>query len=705
MTKKISFIFIHLYNNFLIKKLHLKHTKLNSCEKHEMEHYKLILTVFFGLIVKCFRPGRLLMWNIFIRFPLLGGVIKTVAQMFHKSALDNPALTMLSSKDEKGVFVDETYREVEDKVISLTVALSETFNYKKQQLVAIISDNRKEWIYSDLALQYLSCADVPRGLDATDLELLQILNDTKVTTCFVENIKTIKRFDKLKKDLPYLETLILMEDTKLNIESDFRVVRLYDLLEKGQKLVSDDTSLRAQVLKEIETGKKDDLVTIIFTSGTTGKCKGVMLTNNNYIHEVSHLQKFVNGGFLPGQRWMTVLPIWHSFERSVAYVSIYFSQAMYYSKPISQVMLSDFQKVNPHWFSSVPRIWQSVNKTIERKIKKSKKSKRIISSVLIKNASNLRKGYNKFHNLLPRYKEKNFRGFEIVDGALKIAIHYPLYALGKKMMFNKIKGLFGNSLIAGISAGGTMPKGVDNFFNSIGITLLNGYGMTETAPIITVRNLIKPIVGTMDLVDGYKIKIVDENNKEVAVGQKGVLKVKGPQVMKGYYNDKEATKLAIDKDGYLNTGDLVKRTINNELSVVGRAKDTIVLSGGENLEPVPIEGKLSELDFIENVIVIGQDRKYLSALIVPNMNLIKELAEQLNEKLKDEKELINNYIKEKIDEKVNTKLGFKNYELINKFLILDKPFEVGKELSAKLELKRNVIMEHYKKEIDLIYAI
>lgn len=124
--------------------------------------------------------------------------------MFHKSALDNPELTMLSSKDEKGIFVDETYREVEDKVISLTVALSETFNYKKQQLVAIISDNRKEWIYSDLALQYLSCADVPRGLDATDLELLQILNDTKVTTCFVENIKTIQRFDKLKKDLPYL---------------------------------------------------------------------------------------------------------------------------------------------------------------------------------------------------------------------------------------------------------------------------------------------------------------------------------------------------------------------------------------------------------------------------------------------------------------------------------------------------------------------
>ncbi len=632
-------------------------------------------------------------------------MVKTVAQMFHKSTTDNPELTMLSSKNEKGVFIDETYSEVENKVISLALALDETFRYENQQLVAIISDNRKEWIYSDLALQYLNCADVPRGLDATDIELIQILNDTKVTTCFVENNKTIKRFNKLKKDLPHLETLILMEDDQIKTESEFEVVRLYDLLKSGNKLIERNATLKNKVIDNLKNGKEDDLVTIIFTSGTTGACKGVMLTNNNYIHEVTHLQKFVNNKFLPGQRWMSVLPIWHSFERSVAYVSIYFSQAMYYSKPISKIMLSDFQKVNPHWFSSVPRIWQSVNKTIERKISKSSNFKKALSLILIKNASNLRKGYNKVNNLLPRYKERNFRGFELIDGIFKMAIHYPLYFLGKKMMFDKINSLFGNSLIAGISAGGSMPKGVDNFFNSIGITLLNGYGMTETAPIITVRKLIKPIVGAMTLVDGYKIKIVDEDNKEVGIGQKGVLKVKGPQVMKGYYNNEEATKLAIDEDGYLNTGDLVKRAINNDISIVGRAKDTIVLAGGENLEPVPIEGKLSELDFIDNVIVIGQDKKYLSALIVPNMNSIKDLVEQFNEKYKDDKEMLHNYIKEKIDEKINCKLGFKNHELINRFVILDKPFEVGKELSAKLELKRNIIIECYKKEIDKLYAL
>jgi long-chain acyl-CoA synthetase len=228
--------------------------------------------------------------------------------------------------------------------------------------------------------------------------------------------------------------------------------------------------------------------------------------------------------------------------------------------------------------------------------------------------------------------------------------------------------------------------------------------MTETAPIIAVRNLINPVFGTMSLVDGYSIKIVDEENNEVGVGQKGVLKVKGPQVMKGYYNNEEATRAAIDSEGYLNTGDLVTRTIYNDISIVGRAKDTIVLAGGENLEPVPIEGKLSELDFIDNVMVIGQDRKYLTALIVPNMAAIKELMELVSEKYKDDKEAMQKYIKEKIDEKINYKFGFKTYELINKFILLEKPFEVGNELSAKQELKRNIIEAFYKKEIDFLYT-
>jgi long-chain acyl-CoA synthetase len=432
-----------------------------------------------------------------------------------------------------------------------------------------------------------------------------------------------------------------------------------------------------------------------------------MLTQDNMVFEIERVGLFIKKDIKPGQRWLSVLPVWHSFERAVDYTVLYNANCLCYSKPVGRIMLADLQKVNPHWFPSVPRIWQVIYQGISKKISKEKGLKKAMGNFFVNNAKKYQRGYNKVKGLLPRYKDSMPRSLEFLSGIPSVILRYPMYQLGQKLVFTNVKKALGNNFICGISGGGSMPKGVDVFFNAIGIQLLDGYGMTETAPIIAVRDSTTPILGTLNICKDTEIKIVDEEDNVVEKGSKGILKVRGRQVMRGYYNNEEATRKVLSEDGWMNTGDLVIESNRGTISIVGRAKDTIVLAGGENLEPLPIEGKLSEVDLIASAIVIGQDRKYISALIVPNMVAIKEYIATMHDniQLDLDKEAVYKIIQDKINEKINTKFGFKSHELINKFVLLEKPFEIGLELSAKQELKRFEIEKLYKKEINTLYAL
>lgn len=634
-------------------------------------------------------------------------MVQTIAQMYREKTSLYPELDVQMEKNKNGKFIPKTYRTLESEVFALAIALK-ILNIKRQQLIGIISDNCGKWLLTDLAIQFLGAVDVPRGSEATDLELVQILTDVKTEVCFVQNEKFLKKILSLKSELKALRTIIVMEACQFNeVEDNINIYSLDSLLEQGKEKMKVDNSAKENIILEVEKGNRDELCTIIFTSGTTGICKGVMLTQDNIIFEIERVGLFIEKDLKPGQRWLSVLPVWHSFERAVDYTALYNANCICYSKPIGKIMLADLQKVNPHWFPSVPRIWQVIYQGITKKISKERGFKKVMGNFFIDNAKKYQKGNNKIKGLLPRYKSSSPRVLEILSGIPSVVLRYPMYQLGQKLVFKKVKEALGKNFISGISGGGSIPKGVDTFFNSIGIQLLDGYGMTETSPLIGVRDSRTPILGAVNICKDTEIKIVDEYDNVVEKGSKGVLKVRGRQVMRGYYNNEEATKKVLSEDGWMNTGDLVIESNRGGITIVGRAKDTIVLAGGENLEPLPIEGKLSEVDLIESAIVIGQDRKYISALIVPNMVAIKEYLSNLHDniQLNLDKETIYKLIQDKINEKINLKFGFKSHELINKFILLDKSFEIGLELSAKQELKRFEIERIYNKEINTLYAL
>jgi len=314
---------------------------------------------------------------------------------------------------------------------------------------------------------------------------------------------------------------------------------------------------------------------------------------------------------------------------------------------------------------------------------------------------------NLLRGLLPTFRRR-FRPLEILIAFIPYLLLLPFRGLGNQLVFKKLKAKLGGRFIAGISGGGALPGYVDRFFQAAGILLLEGYGLTETGPILSVRKQHHPVVNTVGpIFDSVEYKVLDKDGKEMPPGRKGVLYVKSEQTMRGYYKRPDKTEEVL-KDGWLNTGDIVIFTHKRAFKIIGREKETIVLMGGENVEPVPIEEKMQQSEFIDQVMVVGQDEKYLAALIVPNMEKVEEAAKSRDIQYMEVDDLfaspaLTEIINDEIQALINPKNGFKIFERIYKFRLLTKPFEVGKELTASLKIKRDVVAELYKNEIKQLF--
>ncbi|HPE92267.1 MAG TPA: AMP-binding protein [Sphaerochaeta sp.] len=636
---------------------------------------------------------------------------KTIPQTFAHIVNQYPAYAVQMSKDKQGVFTSVSYSELSSEVNSLAASLAKR-GVKRGDLIGLISDNRSEWLASDLAILTLGAADVPRGRDAMPYEISFILSVTEARFCFVENAVQLRKIVNLLDKLPDLKHLIVMDQEfsgemaeDIVVPQGVEILLYRSLIQEGRELLN-DRNITQYIEEERRKGTVDETATIIFTSGTTGDPKGVILTHKNFAYQLEAIPKLIKQ-LAPGQRWLSVLPVWHSFERILQYVIISNASTIAYSKPLASVLLADLVAVNPQWMGSVPRIWEAVKAGVFA----SMKNKSPVAKGLFAFFVQVARLYSRNKDLLlgeVATFQKHNRLFDILRSFLPTILLYPLYKLGDKLVFSKVKQKLGRNFIAGVSGGGSLSEGVDLFFASIGIKLLDGYGLTESAPVVAIRPLAHGVKRTITALEGTEVRIVDEEGNEVKPGQKGVVMIRGPQVMKGYYKRQDLTDRVLSKDGWLDTGDLGMWTHNGEFAICGRAKDTIVLSGGENLEPVPIEAKLCESEFIESAVVLGQDQKYLGALIVLNKKRIEEyLTEKqipyLADKLASMKE-VKELIEKTVGEIVNSKHGFKSFEHIVRFHLLAKSFEVGKELSAKQELKRFEIQKLYQNEIKELFV-
>ncbi|HKK47882.1 MAG TPA: long-chain fatty acid--CoA ligase [Alkalispirochaeta sp.] len=609
------------------------------------------------------------------------------------------------SRGNGGAFQSRSYAELQRSVHACAAGLQK-LGVQRGTHVGLVSENREEWFTADLAILSLGAADVPRGNDSTTDELAFILSVPECPVAIVENKAQLEKvLESVRaKKLPALKHLIII-DGEISAKPARGIAghQFLDVVATGERALEKDAT---RIDREIDAGSGDEVATIIFTSGTTGEPKGVMLTHDNFLYQVQYVPDRIDAA--PGDIWLCVLPVWHSFERIVQYIALFTATTLAYSKPIGTIMLADMAEIRPKWMASVPRIWEAVRAGIYRNIKAQGGAKEALFTFFVAVGGTHKHLTDMIRGLVPDFKPRN-RTLDAVVAFGPWLLLTPLKALGNLLVFGKIKARLGGRFVAGVSGGGALPPAVDAFFGSAGVLLLEGYGLTETAPVLAVRSQFTPIPGTVGtLLPGTECSIRDEQGDELSPGQMGTIFVRGPQVMQGYYQRSQLTEAVLDAEGWLNTGDLGMLSHRGELKITGRAKDTIVLLGGENIEPLPIEQKLQESEYIERAVVVGQDQKYLAALICPSMDAIISYADENHVPYMDtvdvlEDEAIRELIATEVSNQVNRRTGFKGFELIYRSTLIPDDFEVGRELSAKQEIKRHVINERYQSEIAALF--
>ncbi|MFM7635403.1 MAG: AMP-binding protein [Cyanobacteriota bacterium] len=484
-------------------------------------------------------------------------------------------------------------------------------------VVALFAENGPRWLQADQGLMRAGATDAVRGSSAPAEELRYILRDSGAIGLVVESAALLEKLAPGRDQLGRLRFVVVLEGELGQVAPAVPCHRWLDLIERGQAVLLASGPLAAAPADPGRTA------TILYTSGTTGEPKGVPLSHANLLHQLRSLGVAVQPS--PGDRVLSVLPIWHAYERAAEYFLLSCGCRQTYTT--LKQLRGDLQKVRPQYLISVPRLWEALLSGFEDALAAMPASRqRLLRAAL---ANSRRYGLSRRQSLdLTLAPEP---GLARAIAAVKAALRWPLHGLAAALLWPKLRQqLAGGALRTAISGGGALALHVDGFFEAIGIELLVGYGLTETSPVLSCRRRWTNRRGSAGQpLPDTAIKVVDpESRRCLAIGERGLVLARGPQVMAGYFHKPEASAKVLDGEGWFDTGDLGQLLADGSLVLTGRAKDTIVLSSGENIEPGPLEDCLVACTLVEQVMLVGHDRKSLGALVVPKPETLQAFARE-----------------------------------------------------------------------------
>jgi len=600
--------------------------------------------------------------SVVVNFTTIGELFDSITRKYASSGR-----TMLQQK-VNGKYQPITYAEYRRNVELFALGLA-SLGMKRGDRISIVSENRPEWIIADMALVALGIINVPIYPTLTPRQIEYIYNDAGVRMAIVSNQFQLNKILRIRQDVKgYDKTVVVSEKGIAPTDGVLSFGKVYEL---GAEYEKSRSNLFQQSLTQ---SKPDDLLTFIYTSGTTGNPKGVMLTHNNLVSNIKASADVIPFG--ETDVLLSFLPLCHSFERMAGYYTAMACGATVAYAESVETVRDNLLEVHPTIVTTVPRLFERIYNRMMKQIDSAPPVRQKI-----------------FHWAVGIGKEMAAaKRAGSIPARLKIQ-----YALASKLVYSKLKQRTGGMIRFFVSGGAALPKMLGEFFEAVGIQIIEGYGLTETSPVLTVNRVDDYKFGTVGRpIPGIEIKIAED----------GEILARGPNIMKGYYNNPKATEEAIDKGGWFHTGDIGQFDEKGHLMITDRKKHLFVSSGGKNIAPQLIENLFLASKYVDQFVLIGDGRMFLTALIVPEFEVLKEYARQNGITFQSDPDLaVNDSVKEMYRKEIDQiQKDLPAFERVRRFELLKQPLTVENgEITPTMKVKRKVVEEKYAGVIEKMY--